>query len=129
MLYFFIIPLFLIVVFLLTVATVLTRFVEPFKPAFPFVWRSFLWSSVGFIVSNSLVLAAFLLPALLDKNQGQMSGPAKFGFVAFLFIGPVIASAVGFIGGLALGIWFAIRFKHRSRPNLSFNPDPTVRGC
>jgi hypothetical protein len=78
-------------------------------PAFPFAWRILLWSSVGFLVANGLLVGGFLVLARLEPGSGARAPAVKLGLGAALILGPVVASAVGFVGGALLGAVLAVR--------------------
>jgi hypothetical protein len=104
LLYFLILPLFVLTLVAMTCATLAARFIEPLKALYPFAWRILLWSSIGFLVANSLMIGLFFLPGAAGwQGANQPIDLVKYGFLAILFLGPVIASLVGFIGGALLG--------------------------
>ena len=110
LLYFLILPIFLFVFVGMACVTVASRFIEPLKPAYPFIWRTLLWSSLGFLLANAMAAVPFLLlGAPGPAGTEQAADLVKLAYVAVLFLGPVITSFVGFVGGSALGIWFAFR--------------------
>jgi len=110
-LYFFILPAFLLALIFMFFVTLAARFVEVLNPAYPFAWRVLLWSSIGFMLVNALWLLLVIFGATPggQASEQQTSNLVKFGYAALLFVGPVILSAIGFLGGSVLGVWFAFK--------------------
>lgn len=80
----------------------------------PFAWRVWLWSSVGCVVANLPIVALYLVPAALERagvTPAPGVGKSALGVMLAvgLMIGPIVASAFGFIGGAAAGLILAIR--------------------
>ncbi|MGE5189623.1 MAG: hypothetical protein ACM3NF_06155 [Gemmatimonadota bacterium] len=100
------------VVVLLGGFAVACRVAPPLRPLFPFAWRIFLWSTVGVLVANGAVLLLFLVPA--PPSSGPAGGPGasdawKIGLAAGLLLGPVAATALGFVAGSTFGVFLALR--------------------
>jgi hypothetical protein len=112
--YFFIIPLFLLYVVAMLVGLVVATVVPSLRKARGAMGGVLLWSSVGFIVANSLYFAFFFVfAAAQDKapsalgvgllgSLGMLTGPV---LGCFLILGPFVLTAAG-LGGGAL---FALR--------------------
>ncbi len=109
MTWFVILPLWLASLGAMALATVATRVVARLAPAFPYAWRVLVWSSVGFVAANALVLAGFVVVARAVDGAPPASGAAKVGLGAALLLAPVIASAAGFLGGAGPGVVLAWR--------------------
>ena len=110
--YFFILPAFGIAVLLLVGFTVACRIAPSLEPMFPFAWRIMLWSTVGFVVANAVVLLLFLVPAFAPEcAQGDPGAreASRIGLAAGLLLGPFIASALGFMAGSTFGVFLALR--------------------
>ena len=115
MLYFFILPLFVLALVFMTCATLAARFFEPLNGLYPFAWRILLWSSIGFLLANSLMIGLFFIPGAAGwQGANQPIDPVKYSFLALLFLGPVVASLVGFFGGSLLGLWLAVKAKRKN---------------
>jgi hypothetical protein len=83
----------------------------------PYAWRVWLWGSIGFVASDAL-LGALLYRALTDVSVSGVESPHRsvgdiLVDVAVDF-GPLVVSAVGVMGGSALGFYLARR--KASRP-------------
>jgi MFS family permease len=112
--YFLVLPVFVLAMLVLSISTVVCATVPRLRPALPFLWRVLVWSGAGCIVANLPVLALYTVPYLLER-RGFVSEPGNAGNVlrvvlaAGLLIGPFVASAAGFVGGAAFGVWRASR--------------------
>src|ERR1700675_3653249 len=78
----------------------------------PYAWRVWLWGSIGFVASDAL-LGALLYRALTDVSVSGVESPHRsvgdiLVDVAVDF-GPLVVSAVGVMGGSALGFYLARR--------------------
>ena len=75
----------------------------------PYGWRMLLGSSLGFVAANLASLLVGVVPVLaaaalrIDKNSPGARIVAGFALVG-LFIGPLIVSPLGFLGGAWLGL-------------------------
>lgn len=114
MTYFFILPAFVVwliigVAFLVFVRT---------RPLYPYAWRVVLWSSVGFVITNVLLLivvagAMALMgpaPAEAERTMGRDALQLIVGLGAF--VGPVFASLLGWVAGAGAGVLLARRSRH-----------------
>ena len=114
--YFFAIAGLALFTLVLAFATLGTWLYAPAHAAFPFAWRIWLWGSLGFLAANGLLLAA-LYPIL--TNIGISSADHTSVFAAAIGIavplGPLLASAVGIVGGGVFGLLVAWRKKKPSR--------------
>ena len=108
LLYFIIIPVFVVALFLMGCVVVACRFVDAIKPLYPFAWRVLLWSSLGFVLANSVMLGLLILPGTSGFQGFEQAGNlAKIGYASVLLLGPAIASFIGFFGGTVMGIRLA----------------------
>lgn len=109
--YFIILPLWLVAVAGMAAATVATRLAQRLRPAYPFAWRILVWTSVGFVTANALVMLFYFVAA----QAAAMAGPgphhplAKIGLASALLLAPIAGSVGGFLAGLALAVWLAVR--------------------
>ncbi len=120
MTYFFILPAFL--VYLLTYAAILliSAFLGPAKPLFPYIWRTFLLSIIGFFAANIFLWAFILgLAKMIDvvKPSDQIHKLIGIPSGLALFLGPIPASFIGIILGIIIGTFWAISDKRRSSRN------------
>lgn len=110
MAYFLILPLWLASVLVMAAVAVATRVLRGGSAAFPYAWRILLWSSLGFLTANGLLLGGC---ALVASAAGAGAGAAHplvgLGLVAALLLGPIVASAAGFGGGALVGFVLAWR--------------------
>src|SRR5690348_7549141 len=65
--YFIILPAFALSFVAAALGTAITCLWRPLRPVFPFAWRAWLWGTLGFLVSNSLVIAAVFAIVRLEK--------------------------------------------------------------
>jgi MFS family permease len=91
--------------------------VPNWRAAVPYGWRMLVGSSVGFVLANLASVVIGVAPVLLalligidrdDPRAQIVSAFALFG----LFIGPLLASPIGFVGGAWLGFRRASRALH-----------------
>jgi hypothetical protein len=116
MAYFIILPLWLVAVAGIASVTIATRFVPRFGPAYPFVWRILLWTSVGFLFANGLVLVFYVVAARLAGSLGPPPHPvSQVVLGSALLLAPIAGSVGGFLGGLAFGVWLAMRAMRKQR--------------
>ncbi len=112
--YFFVLPMFVLTMLALSVATVLCATVPKLRWALPFAWRVLVWSGMGCIFANVPVFALYALPLALDRTgltpeSEYAMNALRIVLVAGLLLGPIVASAVGFFGGTLFGVWRAYR--------------------
>ena len=111
--YFFILPAFVLYVAGMGAALAATWVYQPARPFRRYIASILLWSSLGFILST-VVYFVVLVGSVYAMDQALNGQPSAAGGIvmgAMLFLGPLIASAVGLAGGAAIGIWRA-----RSKP-------------
>jgi hypothetical protein len=120
---------FILGVVLLATITLICTIVPGLRPGLPFAWRVWLWSSVGCVVANAPVFALYFVPEALERT-GTTPAPGVGRSVLTvvlaggLLLGPIIASAVGFVGGAAVGLVLAAR-----ATRLRSNEPPERTGC
>ncbi len=112
--YFIILPLFIFSVLLMSVCSILCAVVPSWRRMSPFAWRILVWSSLGCILANIPILGLYLLPWALQQlgvvpGQGVGSSALKYVFMACLLIGPFVASAGGYAGGVVFAVRAATR--------------------
>ena len=112
--YFFVMAGFILATFILAAITLACAVVPGLRPGFPFAWRVWLWSSVGCVVANVPVFALYFVPVALERS-GTMSASGvgrsvlNVMLAGGLLLGPIIASAVGFVGGATAGLALGLR--------------------
>lgn len=110
--YFLVLPVVGAVVLLLGGFAVACRLTPSLRPLFPFAWRILLWSTAGVVAANGAVFLLYLVPAFLPEelaaDQG-VGGMLKIFIAAGLLVGPLVASALGFMAGSTLGAFLALR--------------------
>jgi hypothetical protein len=78
----------------------------------PYAWRVWLWGSAGFVAGNAF-LAALLYRALTHVSVSGVESPHRsVGDVLVdvaVYYGPFVVSAVGVVGGSAVGLYLARR--------------------
>lgn len=117
MTYFLILPVFSCALVLMSILTLVARFVAPLKPVFPFSWRVLLWSSVGFLLANGLWLLAMMAYSVLAQPIDQSTEYlVNFGYGVMLILGPVILSVVGFSVGAIVGVLLAFKSLRENLP-------------
>jgi len=85
--------------------------------ALPYAWRVVVGSSAGFCGANLLCVIFGVLPVLcagvlrIDKDQPGAQVVAGFVLLG-LFVGPLVASPLGFLAGA----WLGLRRARRARP-------------
>ncbi len=110
--YFFVLPVVGFVVLLLGGFAVVCRAAPSLRPLFPFAWRILLWSTVGVVVANAAVFLLYLVPAFAPEELAADPGAGgllKVFLAAGLLVGPLVASAVGFMAGSTVGVYLALR--------------------
>jgi hypothetical protein len=114
--YFFVVPAFVLAALAMSAASILCAAVPRWRGAFPFAWRILLWSSVGCIVANIPMFGLYLVPLGLQRagvtpDMAADNTALRIVFVACLLIGPFVASAAGYLGGVFIGVRLAARAK------------------
>ena len=122
MAYFFILPVFFLAVFAQLLALLATVLVTELRSTRVYLWRILTWSSAGFFVANILVMMLAAIPFLVlwagqSSEDAELTGAQKalaLSGAAILFLGPIIASPLGFGAGACWGIVRAGRAKRSS---------------
>lgn len=118
MLYFVILPAFAFWLVLATLAVAITKFVPRVAFAFPFVWRICVWATLGFVVANALLV--LLLAGGFMAIDRHESAPGEGGDVLRILwslgavVGPLVASAAGWLSGAVIGAALWLRNRQRS---------------
>jgi hypothetical protein len=105
--YFFIVPVWAFVIVLMSAFTLLAWTVDSMRPWFGVAWRILLWSTVGVLIANLIFGSILMASTTSDISHG--GALVKYSFAGLLLLGPFIASALGYLGGQAFGVWRAIR--------------------
>jgi len=112
MAYFIIIPIFVLWLVVAGAAIVGTRKIPSLNFAYPYVIRACTWATIGFLVANvALVLSLASSAQLLSELPNQFSGRSVLEMIWGLaaILGPVPASAIGWLAGAFLGFFLAYR--------------------
>ncbi len=120
MLYFFIVPAYVLLVVGLIAAAIVARFVPRFQPASGYIVAGTLGTVVGFTIVNAVVIVLGVLPVWLAE---KLSFPDWLRHIttvvvtAALFVGPFVGSAIGVLSGFAAGAYLVYRHrKHAGSP-------------
>ncbi len=116
--YFFVLPALGGVVLLLGGFAVACRAAPTLRPLFPFAWRILLWSTVGVLVANGAVFLLYLVPVFAPEEIAADHGARgllKVFLAAGLLVGPLVASALGFMVGSTFGVYQALRALREKR--------------
>jgi hypothetical protein len=124
MAYFLIIPVFFCAVIAQLLALGAAAFFPQLALVRGYLWRILLWSSVGFLAANAAMIALAVVLLLASRGAGP-SGEMGSSWtqnatgvtgIVLLIVGPIVASALGFGGGVCWGILRARRAKSASPP-------------
>lgn len=110
--YFIVLPVVGALVLLLGGFAVACRLAPSLRPLFPFAWRILLWSTVGVVAANGAVLLLYLVPSFAPEELAADRGARgllKIFLAAGLLVGPLVASALGFMAGSTFGAFLALR--------------------
>lgn len=97
-----------------SVALGLCAVIPALRRALPYGWRMLVGSSLGFLAANFVSILVGVVPTLLAallrvNKEGHVAQIAAAFALIGLFIGPLIASPIGFLGGAWLGLRRALR--------------------
>jgi len=109
--YFLIVPAFVLYAIGMLVALFVPSDSRDLRSFRPYLASVLLWSTVGFLAANALLVSVWFVPDVLSEAHGDGR------LIALLLVGPLVVSAVGLVGGAA----FAVRRVDRKRS------DPTRR--
>jgi hypothetical protein len=111
--YFFVAAAFAAFFLAMGIASLIVLAFRSLRHLLSFAWRIWLWSSLGFVAANALLIAAvrFGILPLLDATTSPPWLRNSVGILGGLTIvlGPFIASAVGVGVGSLLGVVLALR--------------------
>lgn len=115
--YFVILPIFAGLLFAEGLALGVCALVPRLRAVLPYAWRVLFGSCAGFVCANAASLLFGLVPVACAAALGiDADDPAAQVVAAFallgLFVGPLIASPLGFLGGAWLGLRRARRALH-----------------
>ncbi len=114
--YFFVLPIVGLVVLLLGGFAIACRATPSLRPLFPFAWRILVWSTAGVVVANAAVFLLYLVPAFAPEELAAAQGAGgllKIFLAAGLLVGPLVATALGFMVGSTVGVYLALRALRR----------------
>ena len=88
----------------------LTWLYSPIRPAFPFIWRAWLWGTIGFIVANAVFVGVIVL--ILGGPGPLFSAPSHHEIIGIAVaviavVGPFVASGLGLMCGVLFGCYLA----------------------
>jgi hypothetical protein len=116
MLYFIIIPAFVLWLAAAALAVGVTKSVPRIAYAFPYVWRVSLWATLGFIAANALLIALLAGGSFaLDEASSEKTasgGAMRMVWGVGALAGPLVASAAGWFFGAVFGAALSLRL-HR----------------
>ena len=115
--YFVILPIFAGLLLFEGLVLLVCALVPRLRAALPYGWRVLVGSGAGFCCANLASLAFGVLPVLvasalgLDADSPGIQVVAAFTLLG-LFVGPLVVSPLGFLGGAWLGLRRARRALH-----------------
>lgn len=104
-----------------SVALGLCAVVPALRRALPYGWRMLVGSGLGFLAANFVSILVGVVPVLIaavlrvDKEGHVAQIVAAFALLG-LFVGPLIVSPIGFLGGAWLGLRRALRAEGVAEP-------------
>jgi len=78
----------------------------------PYAWRAWLWGSIGFLVTNALLLAIIVYSLMhvgIAGNSDSRTEVLGVIIAATVVFGPSVASGLGIIIGVLAGCYFGKR--------------------
>jgi hypothetical protein len=115
--YFFILPVYVILLIVLVGTAVVARFILRFRPASGYLVGGAIGTLIGFVFINVVVMLAGVAPAWLAQKftfPDWLRQVSKYLAAGTLLIGPFIASALGVLIGFAAGIYYVYRGRKRA---------------
>ena len=127
MAYFLILPAFVLWLLVAAAGILATRLIPRLAPIYPYALRASLWASVGTVVANAvliglLALGMGVLEPTASQSTAQDAAQMAWGLTALG--GPVIASALGWLGGFVFGLFLAFRRSRRLSFDDASRPKP-----
>ena len=122
MTYFFIFPAFLVYLLFSVILLIVTAIVEPAKKLFPYAWRAFLGSVLGFITANALLWASFITLGIILNYVNPPNQIREILIVPpglALFLGPIPVSIIGIVSGIISGFVWAHYAKHKANRKIT----------
>jgi hypothetical protein len=118
MLYFIILPAFALWLVLAALTVGMTKSVPRFAFAFPFVWRISLYATLGFVIANAVLVLALAGSSFAVGRQpsaaAEGAGALQILWGVGAVVGPIIASAAGWLFGAVTGAALSLRHRQRS---------------
>ncbi len=117
--YFVILPIFAGLLLGEGLALAVCALVPRLRAVVPYGWRVLLGSGAGFVCANALSILLGIVPVLcaaglgIDADHPWAQGVAACALLG-LFVGPLLASPLGFLGGAWLGLKRARRVASRA---------------
>ena len=92
--------------------TVAARSIPALRPLFPYVWRTWLWGTLGFALANAMYAAILIwiidvVPPPRDATEGVKLWDVAV--VGYILLGPFVASAFGAFTGSVFGLYLGWR--------------------
>jgi hypothetical protein len=116
--YFFILPGFVLYVFAISVAIVVTIVYKPVAHLRRLLTSLLIWSSFGFVVSTLAYVIALVISvkALDHVVSGKPSVVGGVVLGSMVFVVPFVAAAVGLIGGGVVGVRRCLKSERAAQP-------------
>ena len=112
--YFIILPVYMVLLFVLVGAAILTRWVPIARSASGYIVGGMVGSLIGFILANALLMLLGLIAGFINPTvEGWLQTAFALIFLSFLMIGPFVASVFGVFVGFALGLNFVFRRRRK----------------
>jgi hypothetical protein len=106
--FFLIVPAFVLLAIGMVAAIFARSDSQTLRSVRPYLASVLLWSTMGFLVANALLVALWFVPGVLSETPG---GGSDGRLILLLVVGPLAASAGGLIGGAV----FAVRRVDKNR--------------
>ncbi len=114
--YFFILPIYCLLLVALGAAAVVARCVAEWRPASGVIVGGMVGSLAGFIAANVIITGVGLMPVMVGNHfaaAGWERQVAGIFAAVMLLLGPFVASAMGVVIGFAAGVVVVLRRRRR----------------
>ena len=111
MVYFVLLPIFIMWLLLATAMVLLARLKPSLQHMYPIALGIAVWSSIGFIAANLVLILLIWIGGqfVASDNVGSIHQILQLVFGLMVLVGPIAASAIGWAGGLVLGCIFSYK--------------------
>lgn len=99
--YLLIVPAFFLYAIGIVAALVVRTDSPDLRPVRPYLASVLLWSTMGFLVGNALLVSLWFVPGVLPDAEG---GGGDGRLIALLVFGPLAVSVLGLIGGAVFAV-------------------------